>query len=585
LDTAFISMGEGANGPLRGLVQGLTDLVDGFNSLPDWAKQAGLGMAALVSGIGLVGGAALLAIPQIADFKNGLITLGVSAARTERMMSMLSRAAGVAGVLGALVLATSAANELGQALAEAVGPSAEEVASKVALAKSGLELFQAALSKRDASTAMIDRAGESLTKVGAALDDARAKSENWFDGISGANQEILSTVFTMGEELDSLAKTDFSAASAQFLRFADDAGLSKSQIIQLMKEMPGFRDEVIKAAAAVGVASDDQSLLNFVMDKTPSVTKTASDSYMEQADAVQNLESQLMDLIDAIDVANGKNRDAVTSNIDYQNTLRDVDEQIANIANGVDGFARGLDISTQAGADNKAMLVRLSEDAWNAAAAQLQLDGDTANFTATLEQQRQKLYDAAIAMGASEGEAATLRDTLLGMPDDKTIQVLADTASAQSDVDRFITLNSGRRVKVFVDAEGGQSFRVGSTTVAPGMAFGGPVVGPGPKGVDSELRVLAPGEYVLDTGDVDRLGGPQAIDAWRAGNEGAWVRTGQGSVGAQYAAPSGPVQVSLAGAEITLLVDGQPMRGIIQDQIMSYDSGFAATVHKGRRSV
>ena len=75
-----------------------------------------------------------------------------------------------------------------------------------------------------------------------------------------------------------------------------------------------------------------------------------------------------------------------------------------------------------------------SQDAWDAAAAQLELDGNTATFTETLEAQRQKLYDAAIQMGASDEEAAQLRDTLLGMPDAKTIQVLAETSAAQSKV-------------------------------------------------------------------------------------------------------------------------------------------------------
>ena len=155
---------------------------------------------------------------------------------------------------------------------------------------------------------------------------------------------------------------------------------------------------------------------------------------MEEADAVQDLHAQLMDLIDAVDKANGLNRDAVSANIDYQDTLRAVDEQIRNINDGVEGYAKGLDIATESGAANMEMLVGMSQDAWDAAAAQLELDGNTATFTETLEAQRQKLYDAAIQMGASDEEAAQLRDTLLGMPDAKTIQVLAETSAAQSKV-------------------------------------------------------------------------------------------------------------------------------------------------------
>lgn len=48
------------------------------------------------------------------------------------------------------------------------------------------------------------------------------------------------------------------------------------------------------------------------------------------------------------------------------------------------------------------------------------------------------------------------------------------------------------------------------------MAEGGPVLGPGPKGVDSEVRVLAPGEHVLTAAEVDAMGGHRAVEQMRA---------------------------------------------------------------------
>ena len=49
LDTAFINLGEGADGPLRGLVQHATDIVNAFSELPDSAQNATL---AIVGGGG-----------------------------------------------------------------------------------------------------------------------------------------------------------------------------------------------------------------------------------------------------------------------------------------------------------------------------------------------------------------------------------------------------------------------------------------------------------------------------------------------------------------------------------------------------
>src|SRR5690606_2403996 len=49
LETALIGMGEGADGPLRDLVQGATDVVNAFNELPDGAKTA---LLAIIGGGG-----------------------------------------------------------------------------------------------------------------------------------------------------------------------------------------------------------------------------------------------------------------------------------------------------------------------------------------------------------------------------------------------------------------------------------------------------------------------------------------------------------------------------------------------------
>lgn len=48
-----------------------------------------------------------------------------------------------------------------------------------------------------------------------------------------------------------------------------------------------------------------------------------------------------------------------------------------------------------------------------------------------------------------------------------------------------------------------------------GLAAGGAVDGAGPKGVDSQLRVLAVGEHVLTDKDVDAMGGHGNVLAWR----------------------------------------------------------------------
>lgn len=80
-----------------------------------------------------------------------------------------------------------------------------------------------------------------------------------------------------------------------------------------------------------------------------------------------------------------------------------------------------------------------------------------------------------------------------------------------------------------------------------GMAGGGPIVGRGPKGVDSEPRVLAPGEFVLDDKTVDALGGFAGVEKMRSALRGGkpasppMATAGGGSAGGVIV--TGPIYV------------------------------------------
>src|SRR5690606_21784787 len=132
-------------------------------------------------------------------------------------------------------------------------------------------------------------------------------------------------------------------------------------------------------------------------------------------------------LIDTINEANGVNQDAITANADYQDTLRDVSEQIDKIAAGAEGYAKGLDLSTQAGTDNVRMLQGLAEDSQDAARKTFELDGNTAAYIERLKEGRQKLIDSAMAMGATRDQAEDLADKIYAIPSEKEIAIIADT--------------------------------------------------------------------------------------------------------------------------------------------------------------
>ncbi|MFE7067397.1 phage tail tape measure protein [Microbacterium sp. NPDC057658] len=507
------------------------DAVAGFSGflsdLPDPVQGVIAALTGTVGVVALLGGGALLAVPKIAEMKVALETLKITGASSKAaLLSMWQFLTGPYGI--AMVAATAAVVGLSVAQ-EKLRTSTEVFQNVLKNAKSSAELFEAG----DSAVPFLSRLDEAVSSAEKFRENLDIIAHNDFlRGLRGETSQLSAVLTTMGEEMAKLAETDAPAAARSFRMLSEEMGLSKSEQVDLLNAMKPYRDELVKLADAQGrdvTTKDGQidmtELLAFATEEGVKVTQTAAEAYLAESDAVGALNDEFSALISSIDEANGKNRDAVTANIDYQNTLRDVDEQIRNINDGVEGFGRGLDITTAAGAANKEMLVSLSQDASDAAAAQLELDGDTAAFTETLEAQRQKLYEAAIQMGASEEEAAHLRDTFLGMPPDRTIRVLLQTADANARLDSLLgRLNEAVRTHFNIPVS---TVGVGTVLKPPGQATGGPVVGRGPKGVDSELRMLAPGEHVITAAEVDAAGGHAGIEAYRASlRTGSWQAPG-----------------------------------------------------------
>ncbi|WP_149085379.1 MULTISPECIES: hypothetical protein [Microbacterium] len=94
-----------------------------------------------------------------------------------------------------------------------------------------------------------------------------------------------------------------------------------------------------------------------------SQSESATDSYVAQADAVQDLNSQLTGLIDKINAANGVAQDAITANARYQDALAGLSDVVAKNGNS-------LDQSTAVGSADAAALSEVAAAAQTAAQAQ-----------------------------------------------------------------------------------------------------------------------------------------------------------------------------------------------------------------------
>ncbi|MBV9871845.1 MAG: phage tail tape measure protein [Frankiaceae bacterium] len=152
LQTAFIGAGEGAQGPLRGLVQDATAVVNKFNELPGPAKTVGTVLVGVAGAITLVGGAAILAVPKIDAFVTAMESLTGTAVSARGALGLVGKAA--------LGLTLIPAIDMGLDKLDSLWIDAPKVD---ALAASLLTLGESG----QTSGAMLDTFGPKLEKIGA----------------------------------------------------------------------------------------------------------------------------------------------------------------------------------------------------------------------------------------------------------------------------------------------------------------------------------------------------------------------------------------------------------------------------------
>ncbi|HEY9416157.1 MAG TPA: hypothetical protein VIQ30_15455, partial [Pseudonocardia sp.] len=172
---------------------------------------------------------------------------------------------------------------------------------------------------------------------------------------------------------------------------------------------------------------------------------------------------------------------------------------------------------------------------------------------------RKKFLEAAAAMKVEKGEAIALANKLFGIP--KEVDTHADFHPDNKGVAAWKRTLSGIPREIFIKAE----FRLinrGDVAMAlrlGRLSKGGPVEGAGPKGVDSQPYLLAPGEHVLTADEVDAAGGHAGVEKLRAALRGEKAGA---VVGAPMAAPSGGGSGGTQRVEVVLRVEGND-RGIV----------------------
>ena len=400
----------------------------------------------------------------------------------------------VAGLADAIDEADPVIDALGRGfdrVGEAAGDALSTMAQDADEGAEAIDDLTLALTRLIETSAVIVHAGANVKGWSDELDVAIDKGRYWLEDMPKYKGwlDLTADGFAVGSK----EAEAYRAATTGTATAADFATL----------KMAGMSDAQITAADASGTFRAKTDEVNGALGHTPA--------------KVEDAIGALRDWYTALDEMTGKNLGARQAQRDLEDAIDGATAAVKK--NGATAINHGaaLDINSAKGRANAAALDKIASEANNAYDAILDQTGSQDLANAAAERGRAKFIELARKMGLSESAAAALAGQLLKIKDRK-VTVTADTSPALNSARGIVARinNMHARIKVSAEPSGGYggSAHTGDG-YSTGMSAGGPVIGPGRKGVDSEPRLLAPGEYVLPARDVDRLGGFRGVDDLR----------------------------------------------------------------------
>lgn len=302
---------------------------------------------------------------------------------------------------------------------------------------------------------------------------------------------------------------------------------------------------------------------NDAQEKRLDLIKEEAELNMSAAEAQAAWAQQVLD--------NAKAHDELEKLIDTTSaTTRDATDAVK------DG-GTALDLYTEAGQYASKALLDTSKAGWDMIEAAREGGATTEQLEAKTAQAREEFVKQATQMGLTRQAAERLANEYGLIPSSVKTTATFDDSAAQRGIDRFITTNNGRRIRVYVDATGGTSYSTG----AGNMSYkkdGGPinaasgvyVTGPGSDIDDRVPAMLSPGEFVLDKQATDQLG----VGNLQAALEG--IPTGGPNRGQPAPAPVVNVKVYLDGEEVS----GR-MR-VVAEQVLQHEMAGVTRAKRAR---
>lgn len=475
LETAFIKSGEGSQGQLRTMVQGLTEAVNLFNKLPGPIQGTVTSLLAITA---ITGGALWFGskvIGQVAETRRAIEDLGGTSTRSSKAIRGIAKAGEIAaaGLAGLAII-----DQLQVGAAKAL-PGVEQLTGDlIKLSQAGgdgdlpkqfddLSHSIERLSDPNKAQALQDNLSKALGGIGGGSELKNARAE--IDALDAALTNLVST-------------RGASTAEASFAAIAESAGLSKGQIKDLTELLPDYKDALAGAANEADLAASATDGLAGATEASASANEAEATALIHAADAMRDKRK-----------ATGAAFDAETQ---YRQALKDAREQADKTSAGIRGNSDEV-------LENRNRLSAL-RDAWNNQSQAVK------NNRARFREARDAFIETATAMGVPEEAARKLARQLLEIPESRVVTVVANTGNAVAAVQRIKAMLNDVPKTLRTDYYVNQINSINKPKVTlPGgvaKARGGQVRGPGTSTSDSIPVRLSDREYVVQASAVDRVG-------------------------------------------------------------------------------
>lgn len=635
-DSAMISLGKGAGGPLRTAVQGVTGLVNAFNGLSDNAKGGVLAVAGIAAA-GALAAAGIIKIVIAANAAKGaMVALGITA----KGLSLAAGAVGIAITVAASAFVAFAGKQaaakievdsLSDALTRSNGVIDENIAQMRAksLEESGAlqsaqllgisikDLTQASLGNVDAQdrvNAKLNTYAEVAGGLSPELDRATAGQ----NGVAEAARNVQDAIGGGNEKLN--------AAVAEYQRVKDATDAANPALTATGAAAQVVAVQSVNAATGMATLADGTTRLATGSEQAAAAQSAIATSLglakaaMAGTEGAANLSADALDRLTASMFANANQALALSgSNIAVTNAVAAA--KAAFKENG-----KAISENTTAGAANKTALNNLAQTQLTYIGGLIKAKKSTHEITGATKDARAEFVAVATKMTGSSKTANKLADSYGLIPKKVHTDVKesgAAAAKARSDAfkksldklppnvkstvlsafkdggiraaraalagingDTATTyvvtqyVNAGRKAagKGFTPASGG--------LIRPGglvkrRAEGGPVFGAGSATSDSIPAMLSNGEFVLRAAAVRAIGVAEAFRLNELGGPQRAYATG-GEAGSRSVQASTFTSSRAFASQAAPIIDASALRAAFNGVTVQVENPWTGEYHAAR---